>query len=102
MTQPSDEIVERVARIIDPSSWAAMDGYLADMKRKYRGQNAAYDPDNFKHKPSMKVARAAITATGLVEEVERLRAKLAEYDKPECICPKCGIRHGGSFVRGEF
>ena len=41
-------------------------------------------------------------ATGLVEEVERLRAKLAEYDKPECICPKCGIRHGGSFVRGEF
>lgn len=58
----SDEAVERVARIINPGSWAVMDGYLADMKRKYRGQNVAYDPDNFKHKGSMATARAAIAA----------------------------------------
>lgn len=60
--QPGEDVVERVARVIDPGSWAVMDGYLADMKRKYRGQNAAYDPDNFKHKGSMATARAAIAA----------------------------------------
>lgn len=60
--QPGEDVVERVARVIDPGSWAVMDGYLADMKRKYRGQNVAYDPDNFKHKGSMATARTAIAA----------------------------------------
>lgn len=48
---------ERIARIIDPSSWRVMDSYLAEVKRKYKGQNAAYDPDAFVHKASMATAR---------------------------------------------
>lgn len=54
--------VEKVARIIDPSSWAVMDGYLSDMLRKYKGQNIGYDPDAFKHKPSMKIAEKVLAA----------------------------------------
>lgn len=54
--------VEKVARIIDPSSWAVMDGYLSDMLRKYKGQKIGYDPDAFKHKPSMKIAEKVIAA----------------------------------------
>ena len=52
--------VEKIARIIDPSSWAVMDGYLSDMLRKYKGQNIGYDPDAFKHKQSMATARALL------------------------------------------
>ena len=48
---------ERIARIIDPSSWAVLDGYLAEVKRKYRGQNAEYDPSAFKDKGSLAKAR---------------------------------------------
>ena len=54
--------VEKIARIIDPSSWAVMDGYLSDMLRKYKGQNIGYDPDAFKHKPSMKIAEKVLAA----------------------------------------
>ena len=54
--------VEKVARIIDPSSWAVMDGYLSDMLRKYKGQKIGYDPDAFKQKPSMKIAEKVIAA----------------------------------------
>jgi hypothetical protein len=54
--------VEKVARIIDPSSWAVMDGYLSDMLRKYKGQKIGYDPDAFKDKPSMKIAEKVIAA----------------------------------------
>lgn len=53
----SEELVERVARIIDPSSWRVMDSYLADVKRK---PNVGYDPDNFKDKQSMADARAIL------------------------------------------
>ena len=58
----SDEAVEMVARIIAPSSWRVMDGYLADTKRKYKGENAAYDPESFKHKESMETARRVLSA----------------------------------------
>lgn len=58
----TDPLTEAVARIIDPSSWAVMDSYLADMLRKYKGENAAYDPEQYKHKESMDVAQAAIAA----------------------------------------
>ena len=57
-----EAMVEELARIIDPSSWAVMDGYLKDMLRKYKGENAAYDPDAFKHKASMATARAVLAS----------------------------------------
>lgn len=44
---------EEVARIIDPSSWAVMDSYLAQMLRKYRDVDAGYDPEAFKDKASL-------------------------------------------------
>jgi len=47
---------EEIARIIDPSSWAVFDGYLAEVKRKYAGQNTAYDPDAFKDSRSLALA----------------------------------------------
>lgn len=47
---------EKVARLIDPSAWRVMDGYLAEMLRKYAGKNAGYDPDSFKHEPSLALA----------------------------------------------
>lgn len=56
----SDELIEAMARIIDPSSWRVMDGYLAQMLRKYKGEHIGYDPDAFKHKESMAIARALI------------------------------------------
>ena len=58
----TDEMVERAARIISPGHWQVMDSYLAEMKRKYRWQNIAYDPDQFKDSASMHIARAALTA----------------------------------------
>lgn len=56
----SDELIEAMARIIDPSSWRVMDGYLAQMLRKYKGEHVGYDPDAFKHKESMAIARALL------------------------------------------
>jgi len=61
-TEPSEADVERVARIIDPSSWAVMDGELERMLRKYRGQHIGWPADQFQHKESMALARAAIAA----------------------------------------
>lgn len=60
-TLTDEAAVEALARIIDPSSWRVFDGYLADVKRKYKGQNAAYDPEAFKDKKSMALARSIIT-----------------------------------------
>jgi hypothetical protein len=54
--------VEAVARAIAPSRWEVMDHYLAQTKRKYDGENAAYDPDQFKDRESMVTAQAAIAA----------------------------------------
>lgn len=54
--------VERVARIIDPSSWEVMDSYLQRMLHKYRGQDVLYDTDKFKHKESMAKAREILSA----------------------------------------
>ena len=56
----SDDLIEAMARIIDPSSWRVMDGYLAQMLRKYKGEHIGYDPDAFKHKESMAIARALL------------------------------------------
>ena len=58
----TDKMVEAGARAIDPRSWEVMDGYLAQMKRKYAGVNASYDPDEFKHKESMNLVRAVLVA----------------------------------------
>lgn len=57
-----DALVERIARIIDPNSWAVMDSYLAETKRKYRGQNVGWPADQFHHKESMAKARAVLAA----------------------------------------
>jgi len=92
------KLVEELARIIDPSSWAVMDGYLKDMLRKYKGENAAYDPDAFKHKASMKTARAVLAsptftrlrnppltgdAAGLVERLNGLSRLWFGYSEHE-------------------
>ena len=58
----TDEAVERGARVIAPGSWSVFDGYLADMLRKYKGENAGYDPEAFKDKISMAEARACLIA----------------------------------------
>lgn len=55
-----DETIEAMARIIDPSSWRVFDTYLAEVKRKYAGQDAAYDPEAFKDKASIAKARAIV------------------------------------------
>lgn len=67
VSAPSELTVEAVARIVAPSSWRVMDSYLADMQRKYRGENAGYDPAAFKHKESMALARAVLTAIANLE-----------------------------------
>lgn len=56
----SDELIEAMARIIDPSSWRVMDGYLAQTLREDRGKRDDYRPDAFKHKESMAIARSLI------------------------------------------
>lgn len=58
---------ERIARIIDPSSWRVLDSYLADVRRKYMGQDAAYDPEAFKDKASLALVREILT---LLNEVK--------------------------------
>ena len=60
--EPPAELVEIAARIIDPSSWAVMDSYLAATKRKYRGQNVGWPAGQFHHKESMAKARAVLAA----------------------------------------
>ncbi len=54
----SDDLIEAMARIIDPSSWRVMDGYLAQTLREDRGKRDDYRPDAFKHKESMAIGRA--------------------------------------------
>ena len=51
------ELREKAARIIDPSRWAVMDDYLAEVRRK---PNVGYDPDNFKDKASLAKADAIL------------------------------------------
>lgn len=75
MTGP--DIREAVARIIDPSSWAVFDSYLAEVKRKYAGQHAAYDPDAFKDKTSLAKADAILALSN--GEEGRLRVALEFY-----------------------
>lgn len=53
-------VAEQIARIIDPSSWRVMDGYLAETKRKYRGENVGWPSDQFHHKESMAKAQAIL------------------------------------------
>lgn len=69
---------EQAARIIDPSSWAVMDGYLKQMLRKYKGQNIGYDPDAFKHKESMAIAEALwpLVQQAIAAEGERYASNL--------------------------
>ena len=57
----TDTLREQIARLIAPSRWRVMDSYLAEVKRKYAGQNAAYDPDAFKDAASLKIADDIMT-----------------------------------------
>ncbi len=72
--------VEAVARALAPSRWEVMDHYLAQTKRKYDGENAAYDPDQFKDRESMVTAQAAIAALDAArgDPVARVVAYLRE------------------------
>ena len=83
--------VEAVARAIAPSRWEVMDHYLAQTKKKYAGENAAYDPDNFKDRESMATAQAAIAALDAArgDQVARLIAhmKTIEPDEETAGCP---------------
>ena len=48
---------------------------------------------------------AAIAALpALIAELTAARERLAELEQmhDECICPKCGVRHGGSKIDGGF
>jgi hypothetical protein len=54
------DAVEKVARLLDPQSWLVMDEGLASMLRKHKGQNIGFDPENFKHPPSIKRANEII------------------------------------------
>lgn len=58
--EPGGDVREAIARLIDPSSWRVFDGYLADVKRKYKGVNAAYDPEAFKDRKSLAKADAIL------------------------------------------
>lgn len=73
----AEDLTEKVARIIDPSSWAVMDSYLEQTKRKYAGQNVGWPEDQFKHKESMAKAREILSTLPTVrEENARLREAL--------------------------
>lgn len=83
MTTPNQSRAETVARIIDPSSWRVLDGYLADVKRL---KNAGYDPDNFKHQASLAKAQEIIAILDL--------PPLNGEPVPMVLfCPKCGVQH---------
>ena len=44
------------------------------------------------------------SAPALIAELTAARERLAELERmhDECICPKCGVRHGGSKIDGGF
>ena len=73
MTDPDklaalDAQAEVIARIIDPTTWAVMDSYLEQTKRKYAGQNVGWPADQFQHKVSMGKAREIIAALRAAEQ----------------------------------
>lgn len=86
-----EETVEAMARLIDPSSWRVFDGYLAEVKRKYKGKNAGYDPAAFKDKKSIALAERllALLATrgwtardrAASEEIGRLRLRIEQLER---------------------
>lgn len=72
------EVLERMARLLDPIGWRVLDSYLAEMLRKYKGERIGYDAEQFKDKSSMDLAQAAYDASpgpGLEAENARLRAE---------------------------
>jgi len=72
-TQADAVSVERVARIIAPTRWAVLDSYLEQTKRKYRGQNCAYDPEEFKDSTSIVTAREILTTMNTIRDADFLR-----------------------------
>lgn len=57
-----EQTIELMARKINPSAWAVLDGYLNDILKKHKGENIGYDPAQFKHQPSIKIATEQFTA----------------------------------------
>ena len=82
----TDAEAEKIARVLAPRSWEVFDGYLAEMLRKYKGENAAYDPSAFKDKASMSQARAAWAAS---PDDDRWRP-ISEAGKPHIGGPIIG------------
>jgi len=56
------ELVEIVARVIDPGAWEVMDFAEKKMREKYAGKDVGWPADQFKHKESMNLALAALRA----------------------------------------
>lgn len=50
-----DEVVEEMAKALDPSSWR--DYYWEEVRRKYKGQDVGYDPEAFKNRKSIAKVR---------------------------------------------
>lgn len=69
--------IEAMARIIDPSSWRVMDGYLAQAKQEYKGQDGGWPEDQFKHKESMAKAREILAALQHAPPVDLEQAAIA-------------------------
>lgn len=57
-----EEVVERVARALNPRAWEVMDDGLHQMQKKYAGQNVGWPASQFQHKESMEQSRAALRA----------------------------------------
>jgi hypothetical protein len=72
-----EDVVEKIARLIDPSSWAVFDAEKARMLRKYKGENIGWPADQYQHKASMDTARrilATLTAPPTSELVDAKQA----------------------------
>ena len=71
----SDEAVERASRVIDPGSWAVLDSYYEQRKRKYS------DAHPFKLTDGMKVARGGSFNTRPMQARSAFRQAYPSWQK---------------------
>ena len=69
----TETAIEVVARIIDPERWAVLDNYLAETKRKYRGQHAGYDPSAFRDAASLAKSRTILASPEVLQALGAAR-----------------------------
>lgn len=90
---PQGDVVEAVARIINPGSWSVMDAEKARMLRKYKGQSIGWPADQFQHKESMAKAREILAALASLPSAEasfqnRVGEWMGQCFTPEIIADK--------------